>query len=155
MRGVDDDEVDAGIDQQLGAQEAGVTRAGGRADAQALVLVLGGERMVGGLFHVVHGDEPDAAVVVVHDDELLDAVLVQQAPCLGPVDARPDRHEVLAGHEVCDLHVEIGGEAHVAVGDDADQLAPAVDHRNAGDLVAVLEREDIAQRGVGSDGDRD
>ena len=24
------------------------------------VLVLGGERMVGGLFHVVHGDEPDA-----------------------------------------------------------------------------------------------
>ena len=70
-----------------------------------------------------------------------------------PVDARPDGHEVLAGHQVCDLHVEVGGEAHVAVGDDADQLAPAVDHRNAGDLVSVLEREDIAQRGVGADGD--
>ena len=64
-----------------------------------------------------------------------------------------DGDEVLVGHQVGDLHVEIGGEAHVAVGDDADELAAAIDHRNAGDAVALLQRQHVAQRRVGRDGD--
>ena len=42
MGGVDDDHVDAGVDQQLGALEALLAHRGGRGDAQAALLVLGG-----------------------------------------------------------------------------------------------------------------
>ena len=42
VRGVDDDEVDAGLDQPLGALETVVADAGGRGDAQPPLRILGG-----------------------------------------------------------------------------------------------------------------
>ena len=42
VRGVDDDDVDAGVDQRLGALEAGVADRGRGGDAQAALLVLAG-----------------------------------------------------------------------------------------------------------------
>ena len=53
----------------------------------------------------------------------------------------------------------IGGEAHVAVGEDADQLAglavaAAFHHRNAGNAVALHQRQRIGQRRAGADGQR-
>ena len=42
VRGVDDQQVDAGVDQPLGALEAVVADAGGGGDAQAALRVLGG-----------------------------------------------------------------------------------------------------------------
>ena len=44
VRGVDDDDVDAGVDQQLGALEALVADGGRGGDAQAALLVLAGVR---------------------------------------------------------------------------------------------------------------
>ena len=42
----------------------------------------------------------------------------------------------------------VGGEAHVAVGEDADQLAllAGLDHRNAGDVVLVHQAQRVGQR---------
>ena len=40
VRGVDDHDVDPGVEQRLGALELGVAGAGGRGDAQPAVLVL-------------------------------------------------------------------------------------------------------------------
>ena len=42
VRGVDDEQVDAGVDQPLGALEAVVADAGRRGDAQPPLRVLGG-----------------------------------------------------------------------------------------------------------------
>ena len=42
VRGVDDEQVDAGIDQPLGALEAVIADAGGGGDAQPALRVLGG-----------------------------------------------------------------------------------------------------------------
>ena len=55
----------------------------------------------------------------------------------------------------------VGGKAHVAVGEDADQLAgalplavaAALDHRNAGNAILLHQRQRIGQRRVRVDGD--
>ena len=86
VRGIDHDEVDAGLDQRLGAREALVADRGGGGDAQAALLVLAGVRIGDRLLDVLHGDQADAAIVVVDHQQLLDAVLVQQP--LGLVLAR-------------------------------------------------------------------
>ena len=86
VRGVDDEQVDAGIDQPLGALEAVVADAGRGGDAQAALRVLGGVRVELRLLDVLDGDQPDAIAVGVDDQQLLDAVLVQQALGLVLVD---------------------------------------------------------------------
>ena len=58
-------------------------------DAQAALPVLGGVGIGDLLLHVLHGDQADAAEMVVDHQQLLDAELVQQA--LGLVLARRPR----------------------------------------------------------------
>ena len=53
----------------------------------------------------------------------------------------------------------VGGKAHVAVGEDADELAgaavaAALDHRNAGNVVLLHQRQRVGERRVRLDGDR-
>ena len=79
MRRVDHQHVDAGIEQSLGPRQPLVAGAGGGCDAQPALLVLAGIRVQLRLLDVLDGDEADTAVVVVGDQQLLDAVLVQQA----------------------------------------------------------------------------
>ena len=106
-----------------------------------------------GLFHVGDGDQADAVIIAIHHDQLFDAVAVQQAAGLVAVDPLAHRDEVVLGHQVGHLLVRVGGKAHVAVGDDADQAAGFFHHRDAGNAVLVLERQDIAEGGVGRNGD--
>ena len=158
MRGVDDEAVDAGRHQHLGALEPLVADRGGGGDAQPPVGVLGGVGMRGRLLDVLDSDEADAAPGIVDDDQLLDAVLMQEAARLVAAHALADRHH-LAGHELAHRLARIVGEAHVAVGENADELGrlavrPALDHRNAGDRGAAHEGKRVRQRRVGKDGDR-
>ena len=47
------------------------------------------------------------------------------------------------------------GEAHIAIGEDADELAAlAVDNREAGNLARFLDQDDFADGLIGMDGDR-
>ncbi len=78
VRGVDDEAVDAGRHQHLGALEPLVADGGRGGDAQAPVGVLGGVRMRGRLLDVLDRDEADAAPRFVDDDQLLDAVEMQE-----------------------------------------------------------------------------
>ena len=102
VRGVDHDHVDAGIDQPLGALEAVVADRGRGGDAQAALLVLAGERMRDRLLDVLDGDQADAAILVVDHQQLLDAVLVQQALGLVLADALAHRDEVFVRHQLGD-----------------------------------------------------
>ena len=111
--------------------------AGRGGDAQPAQLVLVGERVRLRLVHVLDGDQPDAAIGVVHHQQLFDAVAVQQPPRL----LRPD----IAGHGDRGSRASsarrragrVGREAHVAVGQDADEAAGvALHHGNAADMVA-------------------
>ena len=159
VRGVDHHEIDAGRDQRLGAGEALVADRGGGGDAQAALLVLAGVRIGDRLLDVLHGDQADAAVVLVDHQQLLDAVLVQEPLRLLLRHAFAHRDQLVLGHQLGDRLLGIGREAHVAVGQDADQLAgaaiaAALHHRNAGDAVRLHQVERLGQLGARADGER-
>ena len=120
--GVDDEAVDARRHQELGALEPLVADRGRGGDPQAPVGVLGGVGMGGRLLDVLDGDEADAAPGIVDDDQLLDPVQMQQPARLVLGDALADGDH-LAGHEVGHRLARIVGEAHVAIGEDADELS--------------------------------
>ena len=152
VRGIDHHEIDAGIDQRLGARQTVGADAGGGADAQAALLVLAGVRIGLRLFHILDGDQADAAIGLVDHQQLLDAVLVQQAAGLFGRHAFAHGDQIFLGHQLGHRLLAIGGEADIAVGENADQLAiPALDHRNAGDAMLGHQRAGV-RPGSGRDG---
>ena len=111
------------------------------------------------LFHVLHGDQSDAAILIVDHQQFLDAVLVQHPLRLVLADAFAHRHQIFVRHQFGDFLARIGRKAHVAVGENADQLARhalggAGDHRNAGKAVILHQRQRVRQHRVGTDGQR-
>ena len=75
------------------------------------------------------------------------------------LDAFAHRDQLVLGHQLGHLLARIGGKAHIAVGENAHQLARtlavrAFHHRHAGNAMPLHQRERIGQRGVGPDGDR-
>ena len=88
------------------------------------LLVLDGVGVLQLLLDVLDGDEAFELVVVVDDEELFDAVLVEDLFGLLERGADGDGDEVLLGHHVVDGNVGAGDEAEVAVGEDADQACP-------------------------------
>ena len=129
--------------------------AGGGGDAQPAQLVLVGQRVRVRLVHVLDGNQADAAIRLVHHQQLLDAVAVQQVARLLRVHPGLHGHQAVARHQLVDPRVGIGGEADVAVGQDADQPPGAgLHHRDAADVVLRLQRADVGQGLVGVDGDR-
>ena len=96
--------------------------------------------------HVGDGDETDALIIVVDDDQLFDPVVVKQPASFLAIDALADSYECVLGHQIGDLRGGIGREPNVAVGDDADELAVAVDDGNTRNMMALLERQQIGKR---------
>jgi hypothetical protein len=159
MRGIDHDDIDTGVDQPLGALVTALADRGCSRDPQPALRVLAGQGMRHRLFHVLDGDQTDAAVLLIDDQQLFDAVLVQHPLRLVLVDALAHCHEVFVRHQFGDFLARIGREPHVAVGENADQLARhalggAGDHRNAGKSVIVHQRQRVRQHRVGTDGQR-
>ena len=157
VRGVHDDQVDAGLDQPLGALETAFADGGRGRDAQAALRILAGQRMRDRLFHVLDGDQSDAAVLIVDHKQFLDAVLVQHPLGFVLADAFAHRHEVFVRHQLGDFLARVGGKPHIAVGENADQfsrhaLGRAGDHRNAGETVILHQRHRVRQHRVGTDG---
>jgi hypothetical protein len=62
---------------------------------------------------------------------------VQQALGFLLIDVFLDGDEALVGHQLMDLLARIGGEADVAVGEDADEATGLLDDGNAGDAVGL------------------
>ena len=103
--------------------------------------------MVLGLFDVLDRDQADAAERLVDDQQLFDPVLVEQALGLVPLAAFRHGDQVLVGHQFGDGLALVTGKAHVAVGQDADQLLAArFDHRNAADPVLLHQQHGVGQR---------
>ena len=157
--GVDHDEIDARRDQALGAGKAGLAHGRRRGDAQPALLVLAGVGIGHRLLDVLDRDQADAAILRIHHDELLDPVLMEETLGLLLPDALAHGHQAVLRHELRHPLARIIGEAHVAVGQDPDQLAgralrAALHHRNAGNPVAFHQAERFGQRRIGMDGDR-
>ena len=142
MCGVNDDTIHARRDQRFGALEPGIAHGRGRRDAQAPGGVLGCVRVHGCLVHVLDGQQANTAIIVIHDDQTLDPVLVQQAPRFFVRRVHLHGHDLFR-HQVCHRFRNIIGKARVAIGDDADHLAALVHDRHAGKAGALFQLDQI------------
>ena len=102
VRGVDGESVDAVLHEFGGAFEEVSGSTDGCAYAEAALLVLGGVGVLQLLLDVFYGDEAFELVVVVDDEELFDAVLVQDLLGFFERGADGDGDEVFLGHHVAD-----------------------------------------------------
>ena len=154
VRGVDHEDVHPGRDQRvdpLVGVRAGPYR---RTHPQARQVVLAGVRVVLGALDVLHRDEAAELAVAVDDEQLLDAMLVEEPDDLVAARGLPDGDElVFRGHGEAHGLAPPGLEPEVAGGHDADQPL-AVHHRHPGDPAPARELGDLADCGVGTDRDR-
>ena len=153
VRRIDRDHVHLAAHQFLGAFEEIAGGPDGRADPQAALLVLGGVGVFQFLLDVLNGDEALEVVMLVHHQQLFHAVPVQDFLGLFERGAHRDGDEVFLRHHVLDRQIEAGFETQIAVGENADQFAVA-GNGNAGDAVALHEREGVGDFLFGRDGDR-
>ena len=84
-------------------------------------------------------------------------MLMQQALGFALADALAHGDEAVFGHQLGNTLARIGGKAHIAVGENANQFAGlavdgAFDHRNAGDPVVLHQVERFLQRRARLDG---
>src|SRR5690606_3844726 len=77
VSGINDQEVNASINQAFGALKPIISYARGGGNAKASLRVLGSKRVELGLLNVLNRDEANAIVVIIHHEKLFDAVLVQ------------------------------------------------------------------------------
>ena len=96
MCGINNQHIDTCLDQQLGAPETILASTCRSSNAQTFVLVLGGKRVISCLLHVIDGDEANAFEIIIDDDELLDAMLVQQLLGFEAVDPGFHRDQLFA-----------------------------------------------------------
>jgi hypothetical protein len=94
-------------------------------------------------------------IVVVHHQQLLHAVLVQNAFGVFErgADGYGDEPVPALRHAGRDGQMEIRLKAQVAIGEDADQVPAFGGHRNAGDAKLLHQFERVGDRLVGADGD--
>ena len=150
--GVEHEHVGTGGEQFGGAVFAVLADADGGAHAQAALVVLAGVGVFLHLVDVLHGDEAAQLAVVIHDEELFDAVGVQMM--LGFFERSTDGHsdEVVAGHHFADEGLlSFGDEAHVAVGKDTHE-GVVLHHGEAGNAELAHEFKGVLHGIVGGDG---
>src|SRR3546814_5070699 len=116
-RGIDDQQVDTGLDQAFGAFEAVIADTDGGGGAQATLGILRGVRIELRLLDVLDGDEADAMTLRIHHQQFFDAMRVEQALGLALLDIVVDGDEVFPRHQFVDALRRIGGEADIEVGD--------------------------------------
>ena len=111
MCGIDDDQIDAGIDQPLGPLDTVITNADGGGSTQTALRIL---RRIGvelRLFDILDGDETNATAIAIDHQQLLDAMRMQEALGFLLIDILRDRDQVFAGHQFVDLLAGIGGRS--------------------------------------------
>ncbi len=91
VRGVDDDEVDAGVDEGVRALVRVLADADRGTDHEPAAGVLGGVRVLVALDEVLDRDQPAQPPGVVDQRQLLDLVRAQQRERLVAGDADPAR----------------------------------------------------------------
>src|SRR2546427_508496 len=145
--------IDAGLDQQLHALLGALAHAHGGGHAQAACAVTRCVGEGGLLGDVLDGDKALEFKGVVHDQDALELVLVEQGLGFhgrGAVLLVDGDQALARRHDLADLDVVAGLEAQVAAGDDAHHLA-AVAHGKAGDAEVLGQLQHLQHGVLGGD----
>ena len=144
MCGVDDEHVDTGSDERLGAFDRVLRHTHRGAAAQAAEGILRGVRVLHRLLDVLHRDQTLEPERGVDNQQLLDLVPMENFARGVERGADRDGDEVLTRHDVGDRPLHVRLEAQVAVGEDADEaslLAAVIGDRHTRDPVLLHELE--------------
>ena len=148
VRGIDHEHVDAGLDQRGDALLGALADADRGADAQLALRVLAGVRVLGRLEDVLDGDQARAA----RSRRSTTSTRSRRCWCISAFASSrlaPSRTVTSRSRGVMiALHrlVELGLEAQVAVGDDADDLACLRPPGSPEILCSRVQREHLAHR---------
>ena len=110
-------------------------RADGSADTQTPFGILGSVRILQLFLDVLNRDQPLELVLIVHNQQLFDAMFVEDQ--LGFFEGCSDRDsdEVVLGHHIADRDVRPSFKAQIAISQDSNEALAARD-RHARDLIA-------------------
>ena len=123
------------------------------AHAQAALIVLAGVGVLQLLLDVFNRDQPHQLILVIYDQQLFNAVLVQDQLRLFERGAHGHGDQVLLGHHVAHGNVGARLKAQVAIGQDAHQPL-ALRDGHAADAVAAHHLQRIGNQFVGANGHR-
>ena len=153
MGAVEHQHVHARVDQGAGAVEHVGGHADGGGAEQPAALVLGGVGVGDGLLNVLDGDQALQVHFLVHDGQLLDLPLTQNGLGLVQGGAHEPGDQPLLGHDLVHAAGHVGLKLHVAVGDDADELAVLVHDGHAGDAELCHQGVRVAEGVLGREGE--
>src|SRR6266566_2120139 len=122
-------------------------------DPQAPVLILVGVRVPPALEDVLDRDEALEDAPLVHDWQLLDAVLGEDPLRFVEPRAHGRGDQAVLGHRVADRAVQLALELQVAVRDDPHQAPGVVHDRDARDAEPLHQAHRFAQRSVRPESD--
>src|SRR5580700_1479914 len=140
---VDGEHVNFGFGQFLGALKKIASCANRRTDAQAPLRVFGGIWILQLLLNVFYGDQSLEVVLVVDDQQFLDAMLVENLLRILERCAHGNGDQIFLGHHAVDGNIEAAFKAEIAIGENAGKPAVLGDW-NAGDFVLAHDFESIA-----------
>lgn len=148
VRGVDQQNVNACRHQRVNSLFVAGAGADRRAHAQTAVLVFTGVRFAFRFLEVFNGDHAQQVEAVVHHQRFFYALFVHllQHHVARFTFFHGDQ-AIFRRHDRGDRLAQIGHEAHVAAGDDANQLVVFGDNRVTGEAVARSQLFHFLQRG--------
>ena len=148
--GVDQKDIDAGLDESLCPRLIARTCADGSADAETPKCILAGIRLSLGLLEVLDGNHSGEAEIVINDEDALDLMLLHKLLDLltGGVLLCGDQL-VLRGHDLGDRLLHVSDEAGVPSGDDADEEAVMINDRISGIAVLHGKCKNVSESHVG------
>ena len=115
--------------------------------------VLSGVRILQLLLNVLYRDQPLQVVLIVHHQQLLDPMLMQDLFRLLERGSHRHRDQVLLRHHLINRDIEAGFKAEIPVSENADEFLVFRDG-NAGNLVLAHDLERVGNLVVGRHGDR-
>ena len=137
VRGVDDDAVAVGVDQRLGRARSPCRRPWSRrrraAGPSPSLVAIGVATAFSMSLTVIRPTQRSSSSTT---SSFSIRRWWRSRRASSWLDAERDGGEILVRHQLADRLARVLGEAHVAVGEDADQLAGLLDDRDAADLVA-------------------
>ena len=150
MGGVNHHDIHALVDQQIHTLFQVSAHAHRRAHQQAALGVFGGIGKIARLLDILDRDQALDAPGIIHQGQLFDLVLLQDALGLVQGDAYPGGHQVLMRHELADRQLIIARlhKAYVTVGQDAHQAVAFINNGYAADMEGGHDLLCFAQPGV-------
>ena len=152
MGGIDNNQINAGIDQRLGTGKPVIPHRRGSRHPQTPLRVLGGIRMQLGFFHIFDGDKPDAAIIIINHQKFFDSVLVQETLGLFLIYGFAHGHQIFMRHQLGNLLVGIRGKPHITIGENADKATIFFRYRHTGNLVLGHQSQCFRQGRIGANG---